>query len=97
MAGTLEFQFRRRYSLPPADPRFLSATRAEMLVDYWAHQHADDPNVREPDVTEDFEDELAAFEREQEEAEAAAAARAAQHASDEGWEVADKVDFGSAK
>ena len=95
--GTLEFQFRRRYNLPPGDPRFLNATRAEMLVDYWAHQHADDPNVKEPDVTEDFEEEWAAFEREQEEAEAAAAARSAQQVADDDWEVADKVSFGGSK
>ena len=90
--GTLEFQFRRRYRLPPTDPRFLNATRADMLVDYWAHQHADDPNVQEPDTTEDFDEELAAWEREQEESEAAAAAWTAQN-SDVEWEVAEKMEF----
>lgn len=41
----MEFQWRRRYGLPPTDPRFLQATREEILVDWWAHQHADDPEL----------------------------------------------------
>lgn len=64
MAGTVEFQFRRRYSLPPTDPRFLDATREEVLVDWWAHQHTDDPGLRNEVAmdSEDYEAEIAAME-----------------------------------
>ena len=70
MAGTVEFQFRRRYGLPPTDPRFLDATREEILVDWWAHQHTDDPGLRN-EVAMDEED----FQAELAEMEAAAMAR----------------------
>lgn len=46
----MEFAFRRRYNLPPTDPRFLDATREEIAADFWAHHYA------ENDVTEEFED-----------------------------------------
>ncbi len=43
----MAFKFRRRYNLPPTDPRFLDATIEEMLVDLFAHHYADNPNVDE--------------------------------------------------
>lgn len=46
----MEFAFRRRYNLPPTDPRFLDATREEIAADFWAHHYA------ESNVTEEFED-----------------------------------------
>ena len=46
----MEFAFRRRYNLPPTDPRFLDATREEIAADFWAHHYV------ENSVTEEFED-----------------------------------------
>ena len=34
----------------------------DILVDYWAHLHADDPKLRSEDVSSDFEGDIAAFE-----------------------------------
>ena len=40
MAKSLEWWFRDRYRLAPTDPRFLDATREQMLLDHWtAHYH----------------------------------------------------------
>lgn len=58
MAGTVALWFRRKYSLPPSDPRFLDMTEQDMLADYWAHYYADRPNEREAE-NEDFETDLA--------------------------------------
>lgn len=44
----MEFLFRRRYNLPPTDPRFLAATREEIAVDVLAwhyFEHPDDGEV----------------------------------------------------
>lgn len=62
LSNTYEFRFRRRYNLPPTDPRFLRATIEEIVVDYWAHAHLDDPKLREQDETDDFEAMLQAAE-----------------------------------
>lgn len=51
MSQEVEFQFRRRYNLPPNDPRYLELTTEEMLVDLLAHRFAEDPNT--PDEVED--------------------------------------------
>lgn len=50
--GTVEFWFRRKYSLTRTDPRFLEATVDDMLEDYWLHTYFDDPKA----VTETVED-----------------------------------------
>ena len=47
MAGTVEHWFRRKYLLPPNDPRFLEATPEEMLTDYWAWHYFANPNEQE--------------------------------------------------
>lgn len=39
----MAFAFRRRYNLPPTDPRFLDATVEEVVIDYFAHQFAENP------------------------------------------------------
>ncbi len=62
MAETVQFKFRRRYNLPPNDPRFLDATIEEMVVDLWAHAHTEHPQLRDADETEGFEESLAAME-----------------------------------
>lgn len=77
MADTYEFRFRKRYNLPPTDPRYLAATIEEIITDYWAHAHVDDPKLRNELVSDDYDAQLAALEAEimaEAEAEAAAAA-----------------------
>lgn len=39
MATSLEFWFRRKYSLAPNDPRFLELTTEEIEAEYWAHYY----------------------------------------------------------
>lgn len=46
--------FRRRYNLPPTDPRFLNATREDIITDYWAHFYAEN-GFREEIEDEDFD------------------------------------------
>jgi hypothetical protein len=58
---TIEFEFRRRYSLAETDPRFLELTTEEMLTDLWAHRYADDPKALEEAEDPDFDpDDVAA-------------------------------------
>lgn len=96
MSETLEFAYRRRYNLPPTDPRFLDATEADMLVDHWAHRHWDDPKLRDEVVTDDFENELAQMEAEalakDAEYERRMAAEAAAKPADD-WEVVAEDRF----
>jgi hypothetical protein len=68
LARTLEFQFRRRYNLPPTDPRFLDATYEDILLDDRAHYFAQNPNAQaETFFTSDFEAEMAKFLAEEDE------------------------------
>lgn len=53
--NTIEFQFRRRYSLTENDPRFLDLTTEEMLADIWAHKFFEDPKALEEVEDEDFD------------------------------------------
>lgn len=64
LCDTYEFRFRRRYNLPPTDPRFLAATYEDIVVDYWANAFLDNPDMRKEDVTDDFAELLAAMEAE---------------------------------
>jgi hypothetical protein len=51
-----EWHFRRRYNLPPTDPRFLAATQEDMAIDYWAHFYHDHPNQAATEIEdEDFD------------------------------------------
>ena len=59
----MEFHYRRRYSLPATDPRYLDATMDDIVLDYWAHAFLDNPKLREEVVNPDFEGDLAAFEK----------------------------------
>ena len=62
MAGTVEFWYRRKYSLTPNDPRFLDLSIDDILAEFWAHNYADNPNAaREEFENDDFADDLAAF------------------------------------
>ena len=51
MVRTYGFFFRKRYNLPPTDPRFLDATEEQMMDDYWAHQIAEDYRISEIPVS----------------------------------------------
>lgn len=47
--------------MPPTDPRFLDASDADMIIDLWAHRHADNPQLRESPPDTDFEETLRAM------------------------------------
>lgn len=94
LADTPEFHYRRRYGLPSTDPRYLRATREDIILDYWAHAFHDNPKLREEHHNPDFEEELAALEAEieaQQAAEAAGAGGEAEPAAADGggdeWET----------
>lgn len=55
LAGTVAFWFRRKYNLPPTDPRFLEMTSDAMLEEYWAHRYFDDPKAAEEFIDDDFD------------------------------------------
>lgn len=40
---TYAFWFRRRYNLPPLDPRFLAMTPEDVEAEYWAYYYLDNP------------------------------------------------------
>ena len=54
MATSLEFWFRRKYSLPPSDPRFLALTTEDIEAEYWAWYYAEN-NASEEVEDEDFD------------------------------------------
>ena len=59
LAKTIEFWFRKKYSLTEHDPRFLEMTVEEMLADYWAHHYHDNPNAGQEEYEDpDFEEEM---------------------------------------
>ena len=41
MYQTIGFWFRRKYNLPPNDPRYLELTSEQIMAEYWAHQYAE--------------------------------------------------------
>jgi hypothetical protein len=51
---TVEFWYRKKYSLPATDQRFLDVTTEEMLADYYAHLFHDDPKSLEDVEDDDF-------------------------------------------
>lgn len=55
MAPTVAFWFRRKYLLPPTDPRFLDATLDDMAADYWAWRFAEDPTANKEDMDDEFD------------------------------------------
>lgn len=58
--STIEFEYRRRYSLPETDARFLDLTTEDMLADIWAHKFHEDPKLLDEVEDEDFDpDEVA--------------------------------------
>lgn len=57
-----------------------------MLVDHWAHRHADDPKLKDEVVATGLEEDLAELEAETAALEAAQAARAAAAVPESDWE-----------
>lgn len=55
LLSTYDFHFRRRYNLPPNDPRYLDATPEEIATDYWAHFYHENPNAGKEDFDPDFD------------------------------------------
>jgi hypothetical protein len=41
----MSFWFRKKYGLPPTDPRFLEATPEQIEEDFWAHHYYDNPTA----------------------------------------------------
>lgn len=64
VASTVRFWFRRKYSLPPTDPRYLDMTEAAMLTEYWAHYYYDKPSGEWEEDTDNFDEELTAMDAE---------------------------------
>ena len=48
-AQTLRFWFRKKYNLPPNDPRFLALTDEEIETEYWTYYYEENPDVEEFD------------------------------------------------
>jgi hypothetical protein len=77
---TPEYWFRRHYNLPPTDPRYLEATREDMIMDFYCHMMYDkyqqlaSEGVKDIDmdtvmIEDQFEQELAKIKHEEEEKE----------------------------
>lgn len=62
LAGSLEFWFRRRYQLPPTDPRFLSLTPEDIETEWFAYQYAESGAGEEAE-DEDYADHVAELEQ----------------------------------
>lgn len=54
MYQTMGFWFRRKYNLPPNDPRYLDLTAEQIETEYWAHQYAD-KGVQDEVEDDDFD------------------------------------------
>lgn len=55
MSESLPFWFRRRFNLPPTDPRFLDATLDAMAAEYWAWRYAESDVSEEEAFDDDFD------------------------------------------
>ncbi|EJG5414274.1 hypothetical protein NAD41_000875 [Salmonella enterica] len=64
MARTVDYWYRRKYSLTIHDPRYLNTTALERAADYWAEKYLEDPNLLNEIEDEGFsqEDILAQWE-----------------------------------
>lgn len=79
------FHFRRRYNLPPSDPRFIDLTPEEILVDNWAHAHFENPKLRDevdPHYDEEVDEMMAQIE---------ASSAAAPPPDSDDWEVVEDL------
>ena len=46
---TYEFQYRKRYGIPPGGRKLEGISLAEMIQDYWEHRIDGDPDLRATD------------------------------------------------
>lgn len=60
-AQRIEAWYRDRYRLPPNDPRFLSLTSADLLLEYWTVHYLNAPPGQQEFDTPDFDKDLDAF------------------------------------
>lgn len=73
MSKSMAFWFRRKYNLPPTDPRFLNMTAVELRAEWWAHYYAENGAEEEfEDDDFDLEEELRKIDEEAEADEALA-------------------------
>lgn len=56
MVGTYQLWFRRKFNLPPTDPRYLNATPEQIVTEFWAHYFEERRLAGKPEE-EEFEDE----------------------------------------
>lgn len=52
---TYAFWFRRKYNLPPNDPRFLELTPEDVEAEYWAHYYAENSGKGEEYEDDDLD------------------------------------------
>jgi hypothetical protein len=56
------FWYRRKFNLPPNDPRFLDLTLEEIEVEFWAHHYAEVKESGDEELEDDdFEESLQEF------------------------------------
>lgn len=58
MSETMSLWFRRKYSLPPSDPRFLAMTPDGIAVEFWANFYADKFYAGRPEDVEDEDEDF---------------------------------------
>lgn len=58
VSKTASFWFRRKYNLPPNDPRFMSMTLEDIQIEYWAHHFYDKPDSEFEAFTDDYDAEV---------------------------------------
>lgn len=54
MYQTMGFWYRRKYNLPPNDPRYLEMTTEQIAAEYWAYQYAE-KGIQDEVEDEDFD------------------------------------------
>jgi len=58
LAKTYRFWFRKKYNLPPNDPRYLSMTDADIIADYWAYYYDENGNEDEFEADGDYDEKV---------------------------------------
>lgn len=53
LSKTAGFWFRKKYNLPPTDPRYLDLSREAILTEYWAYRYEAEPDLDEKEVRDD--------------------------------------------
>ena len=58
MSETMALWFRRKYSLPPTDPRYLAMTPEGIAAEFWANHYADRFYAGRPEEVEDEDEDF---------------------------------------